>query len=80
MNNRARHGTPRSYLILIYSKVWREANNMSTVIKLGTGIQSPADSEDYFICRLCRTLVNTDEMVRHLRTCHIIQTDAERVE
>ncbi len=25
---------------------------MSTVIKLGTGIQSPADSEDYFICRL----------------------------
>lgn len=43
---------------------------MSTVSKLGTGIQSPADSEDYFICRLCRTLVNTDEMVRHFRTCH----------
>ena len=62
------------------SKAWSEANSMITVSKLGTGIQSPADSEDYFICRLCRTLVNTNEMVRHLRTCHIIQTDSEIVE
>ncbi|HEY7570178.1 MAG TPA: hypothetical protein VH796_02295 [Nitrososphaeraceae archaeon] len=53
---------------------------MSTVSKLGTGIQSPTNSEDYFICRLCLTLVPTDEMVRHLMACHIIQTDTERVE
>jgi hypothetical protein len=53
--------------------------SMSTVSKLRMGIQSPADSEDYFICRL-RTLVDTNEMVKHLKTCHIIQTDAERLE
>ncbi|HEY7081859.1 MAG TPA: hypothetical protein VH500_19370 [Nitrososphaeraceae archaeon] len=53
---------------------------MSTVSKSGMGIQSSTNSEDYFICRLCLTLVPTDEMVRHLRTCHIIQTDIERME
>jgi hypothetical protein len=54
--------------------------SMSTVSKLRMGIQSPADSEDYFICRLCRTLVDTNEMVKHLKSCYIIQTDAERLE
>ena len=34
---------------------------MSTISKLGTGIQSPADSEDYFICKLCFRLVGTAE-------------------
>ena len=51
--------------------------SMSTVSKLGNGIQTPVDSEDYFICRLCRTLVKTDEMMRHMKRCHIIQTDTE---
>jgi len=50
---------------------------MNTISKLRTGIQLPADSGDYFICRFCRTLVNTNEMVKHLKTCHIIQTDDE---
>ena len=53
---------------------------MSTVIKLGTGIQSPADSEDYFVCKLCFRLVGTEDMVRHLKTCRILQVDVERVE
>ena len=48
---------------------------MTTVSRLG--IQSLVDSEDYLVCRLCLTLVPTDEMIRHLRTYHIIQTDVE---
>ena len=77
---KARHSTPRVYQILIRSKVWSEVNSMSTASKLCTGIQSPADVEDYFICRVCRTLVNTDEMVRHLKTCPYFRVDLERVE
>ena len=53
---------------------------MSTVSKLGTGIQCPADSEDYFVCKLCFRLVGTDDMVRHLKTCRILPVDVERVE
>jgi len=74
---KARHSTPRVFKIPTCGKAWSEANNMSTVSKLRTGIRSPADRGDYFICRFCRTLVNTNEMVKHLKTCHIIQTDAE---
>ena len=54
--------------------------SMSTVSKLGTGIQSPADSEDYFVCKLCFRLVGTEDMVRHLKTCRILPVDVERVE
>ena len=44
-------GKPVRYRFIV--KDGSEANNMSTVSKLGTGIQSPTDSEDYFVCKLC---------------------------
>ncbi|HEY7080542.1 MAG TPA: hypothetical protein VH500_12630 [Nitrososphaeraceae archaeon] len=53
---------------------------MSTISKLGTGIQSPADSEDYFVCKLCFRLIETEEMVLHLKTCRILPVEVERVE
>jgi hypothetical protein len=53
---------------------------MSTVTKLGVGILSPADSKDYFVCKFCFRLVETEDMVRHLKTCRILPVDVERVE
>jgi hypothetical protein len=53
---------------------------MSILSKLGTGIQSPADSEDYFVCKLCFRVVETEDMVQHLKTCRILPVDVERLE
>ena len=53
---------------------------MRTISKLGTGIQSPEDSEDYFVCKLCFRLVETEDIVLHLKTCRILSVDVERVE
>jgi hypothetical protein len=54
------------------------ANSMTMISK--TGIHSPTDQQDYFICRLCRSVVKTDQMLEHIRICHNIATDTERVE
>jgi hypothetical protein len=54
------------------------ANSMTMISK--TGIHSPTDQQDYFICRLCRSVVKTDQMLEHIRICRNIATDTERVE
>jgi hypothetical protein len=55
-----------------------EANSRTMISK--TGIHSPTDQQDYFICRVCRSVVKIDQMLEHIRICRNIATDTERVE
>lgn len=81
MQGTTEHGTesgkPSRYWFVVKHGV---KQILSTVSKLGTGILSQADSEDYFVCKLCFRLVETEDMVRHLKTCRILPVDFERVQ